>query len=92
MLPGKACVIPFVWQGDTIHSKWEAHTAMLIPVKIKHCPGEFYLQFDLGAPYSLLYKNKLEAIQKNILKPFQQTTPTAYLKIFISVQVINNSR
>lgn len=82
VLPGKTCVIPFVWQGDTMHSKWEAHTAMLILVKIKHCPGEFYLQFDLGAPYSLLYKNKLEAIQKKYPQTFSTNNPDSMLKNF----------
>lgn len=63
VLPGKTCVIPFYWQGDTIHSKWEPHTAILIPVNIAGCPRRFYMQFDLGSPYSILYKNKLTAIR-----------------------------
>ncbi|NQX43158.1 hypothetical protein SAMN05421820_11571 [Pedobacter steynii] len=55
--------ISFRWHGDYINSKWEANTAILIPVKLKNCPRLFYMQFDLGSPYSLLYKNKVEAIQ-----------------------------
>jgi len=36
---------------------------MLIPIRLKNCPRTFYMQFDLGSPYSLLYKNKTDAIQ-----------------------------
>lgn len=63
ILPSKDFVIRFSWQGDSIASKYEAHAAMLFPVRVKECPRTFYMQFDLGSPYSLLYKNKLEAIQ-----------------------------
>ncbi|MEE1945937.1 hypothetical protein VRU48_12520 [Pedobacter sp. KR3-3] len=65
--------LPFRWQGDSIRLKqggsiWEAHAAMLIPVKFKHCPRIFYLQFDLGSPYSMFYQNKIEAIQSKYPK------------------------
>lgn len=62
-LSSKAPTLSFSWQGDSIHSKWEANAAMIIPVKFKGCPRTFYMQFDLGAPASVFYKNKLEAIQ-----------------------------
>ena len=62
--PTNSFSIPFFWQGDTINDKWEAHTAMLLPVKLKDCPRQFYIQFDLGAPSSLFYKNKMEAIRQ----------------------------
>ncbi|WP_162817955.1 hypothetical protein U0035_10035 [Niabella yanshanensis] len=63
VLPLKKSVISFEWQGDSVLSKWEAHAAMVIPVKLKDCPRTFYMQFDLGAPSSLFYKNKLDAIR-----------------------------
>lgn len=63
VLPSKKSAISFEWQGDSIHSKWEAYTAMIIPVQIKGCPRTFYMQFDLGAPSSIFYKNKLDAIR-----------------------------
>ena len=63
VLPSKKSAISFEWQGDSVHSRWEAHTAMIIPVKLKGCPRVFYMQFDLGAPSSLFYKNKLDAIR-----------------------------
>lgn len=64
VLPSKDFVVIFSWQGDSIHGKWEANTAMLIPVHIKKCPRVFYMQFDLGSPYSLLYKNKVDGIRQ----------------------------
>lgn len=63
VLPDRAFVIPFYWQGDSINGKWEPHTALLLPVKLKNCPRLFYMQFDLGHPYSVLYKEKLEVIR-----------------------------
>lgn len=71
VLPAKAHSITFYWQGDTINSKWEEHTAILLPVKLKNCPKLFFMQFDLGSPYSLFYKNKLVAIQSKYPKAIQ---------------------
>lgn len=62
-------VIPFTWQSDSINNQLNPYAAMLLPVLIKGCPRVFYMQFDLGAPTSLFYKNKLNAINdkfKNI--------------------------
>lgn len=63
VLPARAFTIPFHWQGDSINGKWEPHTALLLPVKLKNCPRIFYMQFDLGHPYSVLYTEKLAAIR-----------------------------
>lgn len=71
VLPQKNYTIPFHWQGDSINSKWEPHTALLVPVKLPNCPKQFFMQFDLGSPYSLLYKNKLRAIQSKYPKAMQ---------------------
>jgi hypothetical protein len=62
VLPETSSTISFTWQGDSIHSKWEPYAAMLIPVKLKNCHKLFYMQFDLGSPSSMFYKNKLKAI------------------------------
>lgn len=63
VLPGSPHTISFYWQGDSVNDKWEPHTALLLPVKLKNCPKQFYMQFDLGHPYSVFYKDKLEAIR-----------------------------
>lgn len=70
-LPAKTQSITFYWQGDTINATWEEHAAILLPVKLKNCQKLFYMQFDLGSPYSLFYKNKLEAIQAEYPKAIQ---------------------
>lgn len=73
VLPANVQPIHFFWLGDTINAKWEQHTALLLPVKLKNCPKLFYMQFDLGAPSSVLYKNKLMAIQTKYPKAMQLT-------------------
>lgn len=70
ILPSKRYAISFKWQGDSIELNWEANAAMLIPVRLKNCPRLFYMQFDSGSPYSLLYQNKIDAIQSKYPKSF----------------------
>jgi hypothetical protein len=82
VLPEKAWSIQFFWQGDSVNSKWEPHTAMLIPVKLKNCPKQFFMQFDLGSPYSLLYKDKLDAIESKYPKAIQLNVSTDKLVNF----------
>ncbi|NTS40688.1 hypothetical protein HRG84_07190 [Flavisolibacter sp. BT320] len=53
---------PFLWESDTINRVLNPYAAMLLPVSLKGCPETYFMQFDLGAPSSLFYKNKLEAI------------------------------
>ncbi len=68
VVSSKTITTPFLWQGDSIHSEWEAHAAILIPVIVKNCPRTFYMQFDTGSPYSLLYNNKIASIQSKYPK------------------------
>lgn len=60
----KNASIPFLWQSDTINHEVNAYAAMLLPISLKGCPETYFMQFDLGAPTSLFYKNKLDAINK----------------------------
>jgi hypothetical protein len=62
ILPNEHYKVPFKWKGDSINGQWENYAAMLIPVKLVGCPKQFYMQFDVGVPYSLFYSNKLKAI------------------------------
>ncbi len=57
-------VIPLKWKADSLNGVWDENAALLIPVKIKNCPKVFYMQFDLGAPSSVLYTEKLKSIGK----------------------------
>lgn len=73
VLPTKNYEIKFQWHGDSINSKWEPYAALLIPIKLPNCPKQFYMQFDLGSPYSLFYKNKLKEIQLKYPKTIRVT-------------------
>ncbi|MCR8561616.1 hypothetical protein KXD93_28435 [Mucilaginibacter sp. BJC16-A38] len=61
--PAAAYKINFTWLGDTVNAKWEPYSALLIPVHLPGCPKQFYMQFDMGAPHTLFYKNGLKAIK-----------------------------
>ncbi len=62
--PSKKYSIPFTWLADSVNGSIEPHAAMLIPVKLPHCSQQFYMQFDMGAPNTVFYKNKLRAISE----------------------------
>ncbi len=81
-IPSGSYSIPFTWLGDTVNSVWEPHVAMLIPVKLKNCPKLFYMQFDLGSPYSLFYGNKLAAIRTRYPKALPQFDSSGKLNNF----------
>jgi hypothetical protein len=53
----------FAWRADTTGSHITPHAVLLVPVTLPHCPRTCYLQFDTGAPYSLLYSHALAALQ-----------------------------
>jgi hypothetical protein len=62
--PAGTHILPLQWKGDSLHGQWEPHAALLIPVTIPGCPKTLYMQFDTGSPYSLFYRNKLQAIHR----------------------------
>ncbi|WP_035560748.1 hypothetical protein [Hymenobacter sp. IS2118] len=53
----------FVWRADTSQGRAMPHAALLVPVQLPGCARTCYLQFDTGAPYSVLYANSLAALQ-----------------------------
>jgi len=53
----------FIWNGDSINSEWQEKASLLIPVYLDNCPRKFYMQFDTGSPYSMLYNGKIKAIK-----------------------------
>lgn len=57
---GQVYTIPIVWQGDSLGATWNPHAALLLPVKLASSSPTFYMQFDLGSPYSLFYRDQLE--------------------------------
>ncbi|MDR7128067.1 hypothetical protein J2X69_000395 [Algoriphagus sp. 4150] len=56
--------LDFRWLGDTLQTRFEPHAAMLLPVELGNCPKVFYLQFDLGAPNSILYSDMIRQIRE----------------------------
>ena len=90
-IPATDYDIRFTWLGDTVNAKWEPYSALLIPVHLPGCPKEFFMQFDLGAPHSLFYVNKLKAIRIKYPKScpvITDTSKTANLAFLVGGQNI----
>lgn len=64
VLPPTTYEISFRWQGDSLNGQWEPHAALLLPVKFPFCPEQFYMQFDLGSPYSMFYQKEIDALRE----------------------------
>jgi hypothetical protein len=79
--------IPFRWQADTINHVCDPYAALLLPVKVAGCERVFYMQFDLGAPYSLLYRNKVKAINQQFNNMREQQHDKTYKLMNCSFQV-----
>jgi hypothetical protein len=56
--------IPIIWEGDSLGGRWNPHAALLLPISLKGSPRVYYMQFDLGVPYTLFYKDQLESLSK----------------------------
>lgn len=81
-LPDHQFEVPFLWKKDSMNERVEQYSAMLIPIKLPGCPKRFYMQFDVGAPYSLFYRNKIQAINNRYRLSEQVTDSTIRLKEF----------
>ncbi|KAA9339729.1 hypothetical protein F0P96_03690 [Hymenobacter busanensis] len=53
----------FAWQADSSAQPVVPHAQMLVPVRVPGCARTCYLQFDTGAPYTLLYAHPLAALR-----------------------------
>ncbi|MDO7853038.1 hypothetical protein [Hymenobacter convexus] len=67
----------FEWQANTTAGHTMPHAVLLMPVTLPNCPRPCYLQFDTGAPYSLLYSHALAALQARYPATGQTLTPQA---------------
>lgn len=56
--------ISFKWSGNQYGNYIEKHDAILIPVKIKGISLSMYMQFDTGAPHTVLNGKSLESLKK----------------------------
>lgn len=64
VVTGLPATVPFTWLADTADGRAMPHAALLVPVQVPGCPRTCYLQFDTGAPYSMLYARPLGALQR----------------------------
>lgn len=55
---------PFIWTGQEINGEYEPHVAMLVPVTIPEVDQTFYMQFDMGAPSTVLDYNPIKSINE----------------------------
>lgn len=62
--PAGDFTLPLQWKGDSLYNRWEPHASLLIPVSIPGCARTLYLQFDTGSPFTLLYRQPLQAIHR----------------------------
>ena len=53
----------FAWYADTRAQPAIPHAVMLVPISLAGCPRTCYLQFDTGAPFSLLKSNALDELR-----------------------------
>jgi len=62
LVPSLPLTCSFVWLADTVARPVVAHAALLVPVTLPGCPRLCYLQFDTGAPSTVLYAHPLAAL------------------------------
>jgi hypothetical protein len=62
-ITGLPATCAFAWLADTTFLPVVPHRALLVPVTLPNCSRICYMQFDTGAPYTLLYSNPLNALQ-----------------------------
>lgn len=60
---GLPATCTFAWLADTVARPAVPHRALLVPVSLPGCPRACYMQFDTGAPYTLLYSNPMVALR-----------------------------
>lgn len=71
----------FQWLGDSLQTPFEPHAAMLIPIQLENCPKRFYMQFDLGAPASMFYTDKIRQIREKYPTTIPATDTTTLTNI-----------
>lgn len=54
----------FMWTSHDYGERTEPHSAMFVPVRITDIDQTFYMQFDTGAPSTVLYYNKVKSINE----------------------------
>ncbi|GAA4320802.1 hypothetical protein [Flaviaesturariibacter amylovorans] len=62
-LPAGTHRVPFEWLSSSTPAGPEPHAALLLPVVLPGCPERLYLQFDLGAPHTILYTDAVAGLR-----------------------------
>lgn len=55
--------LKFQWADRKLDDQVESHTAIMLPLIIEGLPHKFYLQFDTGAPTTLIYGKSISSLQ-----------------------------
>lgn len=66
VLGGEGGDVPFRWSEARFGDRIEPHAALLLPVRVEGSPKTLYMQFDLGAPTTVLMKDKLESLSARL--------------------------
>ncbi len=56
--------IPFFRESMDGRLNDEGSGAILVPISLKDAPKQYYMRLDVGAPYSVLFQNSIEILQK----------------------------
>ncbi|HEX8329598.1 MAG TPA: hypothetical protein VF629_18820 [Hymenobacter sp.] len=65
VVSGLPATTNFTWLADTADGRAMPHAAVLLPVRVPGCSRTCYLQFDTGAPFTMLYARSLATLQRS---------------------------
>lgn len=65
-LHGDGREFEFQWVEARFGDRIEPHAALIVPVRIEGAPKTLYMQFDLGAPSTVLLKAKLDSLTERL--------------------------
>ncbi|TCJ13269.1 hypothetical protein EPD60_12795 [Flaviaesturariibacter flavus] len=68
LLAERESAVPFRW----VSSPALPNSALLLPLRLPGCPETYYLQFDLGAAQSVLYREAFDDIAGKYPKSFEK--------------------
>lgn len=66
--------VPFIWRGMDINGTYEPNIAMYVPVHLPGIDRTFYMQFDTGAPSTVMYYEAVRAINEKYGNVFDLDT------------------
>ncbi len=90
VVKGNSNKVPITW----LKTEVSPISALLLPVKIKEIPTQFYMQLDFGSPTTVFYSKPIASIQKKYPLQFDQvdSSATRSLDFHLSDMVVSSSR